>query len=182
MSTPTKRKSAPKPANVVEILPPERHDGWSPNRQAAFLQALAATHNVSAAARSVGLSRQSAYKLRARLKGQAFDMAWEAAFQSSFDRLAEVAMERALNGVEVPHYWKGELIGTFRRYDERLTVALLDMRERFLRPPAPPMHESGSYEAEDFRALLKRVALGPECWNGDEHDEVDGWDRMNEED
>ncbi len=27
----------------------------------------------------------------------------------------------------MPHYYKGELIGTSRRYDERLTVALLKM-------------------------------------------------------
>ena len=38
-----------------------------------------------------------------------------------------MALERALNGIKVPHYYKGELIGTSRRYDERLTVALLKM-------------------------------------------------------
>ncbi len=174
-------KAAPhNAADVVEILPPPfapaSHDGWSVERQTAFLRALATTHNVSAAARAVGLSRQSAYKLRARLRGQPFDMAWDAAFQSAFDRLAEAAMERALNGVEVPHYHQGELVGTSRRYDERLTIALLAMRERFLRPPAPAYHEASHYEAEDFRALLKRVALGPETWEGAAPDEVDGWD------
>ncbi|MCB1719955.1 MAG: hypothetical protein KDK05_32950, partial [Candidatus Competibacteraceae bacterium] len=45
-----------------------RHDGWTPARQAAFLRELAASHCVSAAARAVGMSRQSAYALRARLK------------------------------------------------------------------------------------------------------------------
>jgi len=183
MSTPKKRTaaraSAQEPSNIVEILPPaedERHDGWTVERQAAFLRALATTHNVAAAARSVGMSRQSAYRLRARLRGQPFDMAWDAAFQSAFDRLAEAAMERALNGIEVPHFHKGEQVGTSRRYDERLTIALLAMRERFLRAPGPMRHESGAYEAEDFRALLRRVSLGPEHWDGDEHDEVDGWD------
>ena len=174
------KKSAPKPSNVVEILPAAPHDGWSLEKQTAFLRVLATTHNVSAAARAVGMSRQSAYKLRARLKGQPFDMAWDAAFQSAFDRLAEAAMERALNGVEVPHFHKGEQVGTSRRYDERLTIALLAMRERFLRAPAPPRHEASAYEAEDFRALLKRVALGPETWEGDEHDEVEGWDEADE--
>lgn len=179
MSSPRKRtaaRSATRSATLAEILPPARHDGWTPERQAAFLRALAATHSVSAAAHSVGLTRQSAYKLRARLKGQPFDMAWDAAFQSAFDRLAEAAMERALNGVEVPHFHKGELVGTSRRFDERLTVALLAMRQGFLRAPAPPRHEASGYEAEDFRALLKRVSLGPETWAGDEGDEVAGWD------
>ena len=81
--------------------------------------------SVAAAARSVGMSRQSAYRLRNRVRGSTFDLAWEAAFRHGFDQLAQAALERALNGVEVPHYHKGELIGTSRRYDERLTLALL---------------------------------------------------------
>jgi len=158
----------PTPAAALEILPPARpgarHDGWTSAKQAAFLRALAETHSVAGAARSVGMTRQSAYKLRARLQGQPFDLAWDAAFQCAFDALAESAMERALNGVEVPHFHKGELVGTSRRYDERLTVALLTMRSTFLRAPAAPFHPAGNYEPEDFRGLLERVEQGPECW------------------
>lgn len=114
---------------------PERHDGWTPAKQAAFLRELGATHNVSAAARAVGMGRQSAYKLRARLRGTPFDRAWEAAFASRFDALAEAALDRALNGVEVPHFYNGELIGTSRKYDERLTLSLLAMRRELVRKP-----------------------------------------------
>ncbi len=71
---------------------------------ADFLRMLAATHSVSRAAQSVGMSRQSAYKLRSRLKGEPFDIAWETAFRHGYDNLAHAALERALNGVEVPHY------------------------------------------------------------------------------
>lgn len=156
------RKRAP--ATEITVLPVVRHDGWTPERQAGFLRALAETHSVSAAARMVGMTRQSAYKLRARLQGQPFDLAWDAAFQSSFDALAEAAMDRALNGVEVPHYHKGELIGTSRRFDERLTVALLGMRNNFLRAPAPMRHPSAAYEPDDFRGLVERVEEGPELW------------------
>lgn len=161
MSTQTKRT-----APVAEILPSARHDSWTPERQAAFLRALAASHNVSAAAREVGMSRQSAYRLRARLRGEPFDLAWDAAFQSSFDALAEAAMDRALNGTEVPHYYKGELVGTSRRFDERLTVSLLAMRNHFLRAPAPQRHPSAAYEPDDFRGLVERVAQGPDTWDG----------------
>ena len=100
---------------------------WTPRKMADFLRALAATHSVKEAARSVGMSRQSAHRLRSRLKGMAFDAGWDQAFRHSYDNLPFVALERALNGTEVPHYYKGELIGTSRRYDERLTVALLKM-------------------------------------------------------
>ena len=59
---------------------------------AEFLRQLAATHSVSRAARAVGMSRQSAYKLRNRLKGQPFDIAWEAAFRQGYDNLAHTAL------------------------------------------------------------------------------------------
>lgn len=105
------------------------HSGprWSARKKVEFLRALAATHSVKAAAKAVGMSRQSVYRLRSRLKGRAFDLAWDEAFHHSYHNLPYAALERAMNGVEVPHYYKGEIIGTSRRYDERLTVALLKL-------------------------------------------------------
>ena len=54
-----------------------RHHEWTAVRMVAFLRELAATLSVSRAARSVGMSRQSAYKLRMRLP--AFAEAWDGA-------------------------------------------------------------------------------------------------------
>lgn len=142
-----------------------RADGWTRSRQVQFLRELAATHCVSAAARAVGMSRQSAYQLRARLRGEPFDLAWDAAFQSCFDALAEAAMERAANGVEIPHYHKGELVGTSRHYDERLTVALLRIRDSLRRPSAPPWHPAAAYGSHNFGALIARVGSGPDTWD-----------------
>lgn len=140
---------------------------WTPERQATFLAHLAATHNVARAARCVGMSRQSAYRLRARLHGEPFDRAWAAAFQCHFDVLAEAAMDRALNGVEVPHYHKGELIGTSRRYDERLTLGLLAMRDSFWRAAPPFTSGANGFARNDLAGLIDRVAKGPPLWNDD---------------
>ncbi|QWC57341.1 hypothetical protein F7D01_09805 [Erythrobacter sp. 3-20A1M] len=137
-----------------------RHDGWSLDRQAAFLRQLSATHSVSEAARSVGMSRQSAYRLRSRLKGKAFDLAWEVAFHHSYDVLAHAALERALNGVEVPVYYQGELVGTYRRYDERLTVALLHSMTSGGNPALGRLNASAERHARDFEALLARLQAG----------------------
>ncbi|MEE4539723.1 MAG: hypothetical protein V2J51_14690 [Erythrobacter sp.] len=142
----------------------QRHDGWTRERQAVFLEALASMHSVAKAARAAGKSRQSAYALRARLKGEPFDLAWNAALRCRFDALAEAALDRALNGVEVPHYYKGELVGTSRRYDERLTVALLAMRDGFRPPRVPPSHRASDYGPDDFGRLLERVKEGPATW------------------
>lgn len=150
-------------------LPAVRHDGWTPQKQAAFLNQLAATHCVSSAARAVGMSRVSAYQLRARLKGEPFDLAWQAALICRFDALAEAALDRALHGVEVPHFYKGEVVGTSRRYDERLTVALLALRAsgRGLAGAAAPdpLHPAAQYRPDDFGKLVERVAQGPETWD-----------------
>ena len=147
-------------------LPATRSDGWTPERQAAFLRHLSETHCVAKAARAVGMSRQSAYALRARLKGEPFDKAWAAALVCRLDALAEAAMDRALNGVEVPHYYKGELIGTSRRYDERLTLALIAMRAGQSQRDADlyATDPQARYASDEFGALLERVAEGPQTW------------------
>ncbi|MCK0127442.1 hypothetical protein [Erythrobacter sp. F6033] len=151
--------------SATSIIPASAAPHWTPERQSAFLTALASTHSVTQAARAVGMSRQSAYALRARLKGEPFDLAWHAALRCRFDALAEAALERAMHGVEVPHFHQGELIHTSRRFDERLTVALLAMRERLGPPRVPSTHAAFAYRANEFGPLLERVEHGPETWD-----------------
>ena len=137
-----------------------RHDGWSLDKQAKFLRQLSATHSVTEAANSVGMSRQSAYRLRSRLKGQAFDLAWEVAFHHSYDVLAHAALERALNGVEQPVFFQGEQVGSYRKYDERLTVALLHSMSLGGTPLMGRLAPSAERHARDFEALLDAVERG----------------------
>lgn len=169
------------PAPIEPAPDGARHNGWTPARQAAFLHALAATHNVSAAAKAVGMGRQSAYKLRARMRGKPFDKAWEAAFATRFDVLAEAALDRALNGVEVPHFYNGELIGTSRRYDERLTLALLALRHDLVRRPRYASLPETAFETDDLAGLIERVERGPAHWLDRAEDEFEARDGAEEE-
>lgn len=157
--TPIAAGAAPQ---TLTRINPARH--WTGGKQAEFLRHLAATHSVSRAAKSVGMSRQSAYRLRNRLRGEPFDIAWGCAFRRQYDALAEAALERALGGVEVPHYYKGELIGTHRVFDERLTVALLSMRERLTPIPRDIHAEQELFSPDDFETLVERVGKGEELW------------------
>ena len=91
------------------------------------------------------------------MKGQAFDLAWEVAFHHSYDVLAHAALERALNGVEVPVYYKGEKIDTFRRFDERLTVALLNSVSLGGVPLMGKLGPAAEKHARDFESLLGAV-------------------------
>jgi hypothetical protein len=145
-----------------------RRDGWTIERQTAFLEALAAGSSVAGAAQQVGMSRQAAYALRARLRGEPFDQAWQVATRCRFDELLDAALDRALNGVEVPHFHKGHVVHLTRRYDERLTVALLKARGALGEGRSAPVgHPSRGYGRDEFARLLERVAEGPETWEAE---------------
>jgi hypothetical protein len=54
-----------------------RADGWTPVRQAIFLGVLVETRCVAAAARAVGMTRESAYRLRDKPGAESFAAAWD---------------------------------------------------------------------------------------------------------
>jgi hypothetical protein len=56
-----------------------RHDGWTPARQSAFIETLAATKSVTLACKAVGMSPVTAYDLRKRPGAESFAAAWSAA-------------------------------------------------------------------------------------------------------
>lgn len=110
-----------------------RHDGWTPERQREFIEALADTGSVKAACRHVNMTEVGAYRIRRLAEGASFRKAWDAALNLGVQRLEDVAMERALNGVEEPFYAYGNLVGTRKRYNDRLLMFMLRNRapERF---------------------------------------------------
>jgi hypothetical protein len=130
----------------------------------AFLRELAASQSVHHAARSVGMSRQSAYKLRTRLAGTPFALAWEVALEAGLQQLAHALLDRALNGEERPHYYHGVLVGTSRRYDNRLGAWLLDNPWKVGRQQV-----AREYVAEGWDELLDRIERGSLDWVAEDH-------------
>ena len=68
-------------ARVPPFLPVPlraRADGWTPERQARFIGFLAETGSVAAAARRVGMTRESAHRLRGRPGAESFVHSWDA--------------------------------------------------------------------------------------------------------
>jgi len=55
---------------------------WTAAKALAFLDALAKSGSIAAAARAVGMSRQSAYRLRPRLEGGPLAGGWELALRA----------------------------------------------------------------------------------------------------
>jgi len=102
-----------------------RSDGWTPEKQIAFIEALAECGIVDEACRRVGMSDTSVYELRRRPCGAPFREAWDAAIDYSMHFIESGAINRARNGVPRPIFYKGEQVGEWRHFDERLTMFLL---------------------------------------------------------
>jgi hypothetical protein len=77
-----------------------RADGWTFERQATFLMALAETGLVTSACKIAEMSPASAYALRREARGVAFHLGWQAAHLLARDRLEDVLLEAAISGIE----------------------------------------------------------------------------------
>lgn len=130
-----------------------RHDGWTPQRQRAFIEALADTGSVEAASKAVDMSQSGAYHLRRQPGAESFRAAWAAALDLGVERLEDVAMERALNGVEEEYFSDGKLVAKRRRYNDRLLMFMLRNRapERFAEGGAKGLNAVGKMEAERLK-------------------------------
>lgn len=103
-----------------------RADGWTPDVQRAFIEALARTGLVEHACLEVERSVRSAYSLRNAPGGEGFARAWNAACTGAADRLLDLAFQRAIEGEEVPVYDQDGLrTGVRYRCNTRLTMFLL---------------------------------------------------------
>jgi hypothetical protein len=97
--------------------------GWSVARQRLFLEHLAETGSVHAAAGEARLSARSAYRLRAR--SPAFARAWDLAQQLAVGRLSALAFDRAINGALEQRFVDGQLSAEIRRPSDKMLMWLL---------------------------------------------------------
>lgn len=102
-----------------------RHDGWTEARQRAFIAALDQLGSVAHAARVVGMTKRSAYRLRDAAGAESFAAAWARAAGFGQDEQLTHAIERACHGDELPLFRKGRQVGKIHRYDNRIAFAVL---------------------------------------------------------
>lgn len=102
-----------------------RYDGWTPERQRAFIGALAETGCVSRAAGMVNMAQANCYTLRRAPGAEEFRRAWDAALDFGVKRLKDIAFERAIEGELVPVFVAGKLIGFRRKYNDKLLMFCL---------------------------------------------------------
>lgn len=136
----------------------DRSNGWKPQVQRAFIEALADSGSVEAACRRVGRSSNGAYQLRRQPGAEEFAAAWEAALAHGIRRIEDVAMDRAINGVEVPVYSYGKLVGTRISYNDRLLMFLLRNRapDRFAEGRARALNAIDRMELARLRTKWRK--------------------------
>jgi hypothetical protein len=116
-------------ATLTDFAPVPRkrlqHTGWMPERQKAFIQALAETGNATRAARMVNMSVVSAYQLRRAPGAEGFRKAWSAALDCGIERIRDLAFERAVEGELIPIFYRGDLMGYRRKHNTQLLMFIL---------------------------------------------------------
>jgi hypothetical protein len=108
--------------------PASRVDGWTPFARKLFLQLLAETGRVTRACEFAGLSKQSAYSLRAR--DPVFAAGWDAACELARMPLADALYEQALDGLTETITRDNGSTLTRHKYDSRLSIAVLNRLDR----------------------------------------------------
>lgn len=96
---------------------------WTPQVRVRFLEHLSRKGNVRAACLLLGVSTETAYRLRRR--DRAFARGWDAAIVHARRAAEHVLADRAIDGVLVDIYHRGEWIASQRKYDTRLLLAHL---------------------------------------------------------
>jgi hypothetical protein len=134
---------------------------WTPALRRAFLETLSETGSVAEACRSVSMSRRAAYNLRHKRAGFAFRIGWDAAILLARDVVADVLMERVLEGQWVETIRDREAGSTKRfSYDRNLSLALLNRLDKRVEEidccPAS-FATAAQITSQDFEAFLALV-------------------------
>jgi len=106
--------------------------GWTPAKRAAFLEHLAATCNIAASARAVGMAPRGAHALKKRDAAFAADWAGaiEAAYETLEVRLLAYALGEAEAEVEADSDGDAEAESRGAHFDPRVAVQALGFRKR----------------------------------------------------
>lgn len=105
-----------------------RRNSITPDRQRAFIAALAATGIVTQAAREIGASLEALYRLRGQPGAEGFSAAWELAIDRGIARLEDCALERAIAGEQRVLVRGGRVVARWTHYDTQLLMFLLRQR------------------------------------------------------
>lgn len=129
--------------------------------QARFLEELAKGLSHSAASAASGLAKRTAYDRRAA--DPEFAKAWDEAEQTGTDRMEDELLRRAVDGVDEPVFYLGQVVGHVKKFSDTALIFALKARrpekyrERFEHTGA----NGGPIETKDVGDLdvARRIAF-----------------------
>lgn len=141
---------------------------WTALCQRAFLEELSISGSITAACTHVGKSPRSAYALRFRRDGIAFRLGWDAAILVARAKLEDLLMDRALNGYEEVSERGEDGTVTRRKYDNRLSMNLLQRLDRIAEAQAVRGSQAARVQMivqdwENYLGLVERGGQGAEA-------------------
>jgi hypothetical protein len=118
-----------------------RRDGWTPARQARFIALLVRHACVRTAAAALGLSRESAYRLRRHPDAGSFRAAWDTAItgrrQPAWKFTQADAAELAHHGPFHLRLWRGKVCDIGRKPSNNNLLSLVTRLDRLLAHLSP---------------------------------------------
>ncbi len=126
-------------------------------RQAAFLEAYITCATITHAARMAKIAKQTHYDWIAGDKE--YQLAFAEAEIAATDALIKEARRRAVQGVEEPIFYKGEVVKTVQKYSDNLLMFLIKgalpevYRERYEFSGGPKPIQFIGYDQEKLKGL-----------------------------
>lgn len=137
---------------------------FTPALKLRFLDELSRHGNVRVAAARVGVSRSGLYL--ARRRDERVAGGWRTALCLARDHVEAVLAERALDGVEEPVFYHGEVIAVRRRFDNRLLLAHLARLDALCGEEALARSTTDEGDlARGFDRELAQIGDLPEGWD-----------------
>ena len=148
MATKVTRTSGGRP-QVQDVTETAR--AWTKAKQEQFLEHLAATCNVRASCRAVGLSEPGAYKRKKADAG--FRASWARAVAEAVGRLELMLIERAMKGTVKTHVTREGVKLRTTEYPDRIALSLIRVHKEEARQA-----EGDAIEDEPIEAVRARIA------------------------
>jgi hypothetical protein len=134
-----------------------RHDGWSAERQCGFLAQLYLTGSVTAASKAVGMTAESAHRLRRREGAESFATAWDrvlaplgsrhrAPLKIDYRKVTNSSVAvRVESGLVRPIVHRGRMVRIVAKHDNSTLLRLLRRLDAAAARAGPDADE-GDYE------------------------------------
>ena len=158
------RKALHAPRTAIRFTPVPRRarfDGWTAEKQIHFIETLALTGSLRAAAASVNMSEQGAIWLRKLPGSESFNAAWDAAVAVGTEAIREKLVDHALNGIPEDVWHGGKKVGERRRFNHRSMMWVVEKGDK-LRMEAEARARNYALSDEGRRAqaeeLRERIA------------------------